>query len=58
MATKGKLKTEMKGTDLTIAIPSEAPDKVASVIKVEFEGKVAPQSDIKPKKEMKTGALD
>jgi alpha-L-fucosidase len=58
LATKGKLKTEMKGNELTIAIPSEAPDKVASVIKVEFEGKVAPQSDIKPKKEMKTGALD
>ncbi|MFA4870591.1 MAG: alpha-L-fucosidase [Pedobacter sp.] len=58
LATKGKLKTEMKGNELTIAIPSEAPDKVASVIKVEFEGKVEPQLNVKPKKEMKTGALD
>lgn len=58
LATKAKLKTEIKGNDLTILLPSKAPDAIASVIKVEFEGKVASQQDARPKKEMKTGELD
>ena len=58
LATKAKLKTEIKGNDLTVLLPSKAPDAVASVIKVEFEGKVASQQDATPKKEMKTGELD
>lgn len=58
LATKGKLKAETKGNDLVIAIPTKAPDEIASVIKVEFLGKVDHQVQVSPKKEMKTGALD
>lgn len=58
LATKAKLKTESKGNNLTVLLPSKAPDAVASVIKVEFEGKVASQQNATPKKEMKTGELD
>jgi alpha-L-fucosidase len=58
LATKAGLKTEAKGNDLIISLPANAPDAVASVIKVEFEGAIAHQVEAKPKKEMKTGALD
>jgi alpha-L-fucosidase len=58
LATKAGLKTEAKGNDLIISLPANAPDAVASVIKVEFEGAVAHQLQANPKKEMKTGALD
>ncbi|WP_316813754.1 alpha-L-fucosidase [Pedobacter heparinus] len=58
LATKAKLNTDTKGDELTIKLPGQAPDAIASVIKVEFEGAVAHQTDVKPKKEMKTGALD
>lgn len=58
LATKAKLGTAVKGDDLVITLPSKAPDAVASVVKVEFEGTVAHQAEHMPKKEMKTGALD
>ncbi|TKC63871.1 alpha-L-fucosidase [Pedobacter hiemivivus] len=58
LATKDKLQTEIKGDGLTINVPVTAPDEIASVIKVEFERAVAHQVETKPKKEMKTGALD
>lgn len=58
LATKAKLNTDNKGGELIIKVPGQAPDAIASVIKVEFEGAVAHQSDVKNKKEMKTGALD
>lgn len=58
LATKVKLKMESKGNNLTVLLPSKAPDAVASVIKVEFEEKVASQQNATPKKEMKTGELD
>lgn len=58
LASKAKLKVETTGNDLSIIVPAKAPDEVASVIKVEFEGEVAHQIEVKPKKEMKTGALD
>jgi alpha-L-fucosidase len=58
LAGKSKLKTTTEGNDLIINLPAKAPDAIASVIKVEFEGTVAHQSDAKPKKEMKTGELD
>ncbi|SDJ11192.1 alpha-L-fucosidase [Pedobacter sp. ok626] len=58
LASKAKLQTEIKGDGLTINVPATAPDEIASVIKVEFEGAIAHQVETKPKKEMKTGALD
>ena len=58
LAESGKVSCETKGNDLLLALPAQAPDAVASVIKVEFEGTIASQHDQQPKKEMKTGALD
>ncbi|WP_288883254.1 alpha-L-fucosidase [Pedobacter panaciterrae] len=58
LATKSKLKTATENGVLTIALPSAAPDAIASVIKVEFEGIVGNQIQTKPKEAMKTGALD
>ncbi|MNY29279.1 hypothetical protein D3C86_1633110 [compost metagenome] len=58
LATKGKVKAETIGDNLTLNLPANAPDAIASVIKVEFEGEVAHQQEATPKKEMKTGALD
>jgi alpha-L-fucosidase len=58
LATKAKLKTALNGEDLSVILPAKAPDAIASVIKVEFEGTVAHQADTAPKKEMKSGALD
>jgi alpha-L-fucosidase len=58
LATKSKLKTATENGVLTIALPSAAPDAIASVIKVEFEGAVENQIQTKPKEAMKTGALD
>ena len=58
LATKANLSTVTKGDELIIKLPANAPDAIASVIKVEFDGTVAHQTDAKPKKEMKTGALD
>nr|WP_121271968.1 alpha-L-fucosidase [Pedobacter schmidteae] len=53
-----KVKAAAQGEDLVIKLPAKAPDAIASVVKVELEGTVAHQADTKPKKEMKTGALD
>lgn len=58
LAAKSKLSASTNGDDLVIILPANAPDAIASVIKVELEGKVAPQTESMPKKEMKTGALD
>ena len=55
---KGKLSTERKGDDLLIIVPQEAPDAVASVIRLELEGTVEHHVTDQLKKEMKTGALD
>jgi alpha-L-fucosidase len=53
-----KVKTSSKGDDLILTLPAKAPDAIASVIKVAFEGTVAHQLSTTPKKEMKSGALD
>jgi alpha-L-fucosidase len=58
LAGNGKVSAETKGADLLLTLPAQAPDAVASVIKVEFEGSIASQHVDQPKKEMKTGALD
>nr|WP_294871293.1 alpha-L-fucosidase [uncultured Pedobacter sp.] len=58
LATKAKLKTTTENGALTITLPSAAPDAIASVIRVEFEGLVENQMQAKPKEAMKTGALD
>lgn len=58
LARKAKLSTVSKGDELIIKLPANAPDAIASIIKVEFDGTVAHQEDVKVKKEMKTGALD
>lgn len=55
---KGKLSTQRKGDGLLMTIPQEAPDAVASVIRLELEGTVEHHVTDQPKKEMKTGALD
>lgn len=58
LAAKARLKTETKGNDLVIKVPAKATDEIASVLKVEFEGKIAQQVEAVQKKEMKSGALD
>jgi len=58
LGSKDNVKAEIKGNNLVINLPASAPDAVASVIKIEFEGEVAHQQEATPKKEMKTGALD
>ncbi|MNW00841.1 hypothetical protein D3C71_1963880 [compost metagenome] len=58
LAGKGRVAAETKGADLLLNLPAQAPDAIASVIKVEFEGRIASQHTDQPKKEMKTGALD
>jgi alpha-L-fucosidase len=53
-----KLKTSFsKEKGLTINVPKEAPDKVASVIKIEVKGKMGTRFSDAAKK-MKTGELD
>lgn len=58
LAGNVKLKTSFsKGKGLTVNVPTEAPDKVASVIKIEVKGKMETRfSDAS--KNMKTGELD
>ncbi|MHB1455253.1 MAG: alpha-L-fucosidase C-terminal domain-containing protein, partial [Saccharofermentanales bacterium] len=58
MLVSGKaLKTKNKADGLEISLPGNAPDAIASVIKVTVKGKVA-NSAAGEKKKMKTGALD
>lgn len=52
-----KLKTKTGAEGLTISLPKTAPDKVASVIKVELKGFLG-QKDATGTKKMKTGELD
>jgi alpha-L-fucosidase len=58
LATGAKLQANTLNNTLEISLPSKAPDKIASVIKVEFKGTIENQVHDVPKKEMKTGALD
>lgn len=57
LASGEKLKTISGNEGLTISLPVQAPDKIASVIKVTVKGAVAGQSSGATKK-MKTGELD
>lgn len=56
-ATGSKLKTETGADGLVIIVPPQAPDKIASVIKVEVKG-ILENVNVKPKKKMKSGELD
>jgi alpha-L-fucosidase len=40
VATGAKVKTALSGTDLIITLPPNAPDPIASVIRVDVKGKV------------------
>ena len=57
LATGVKLKSDVKSDCLSISVPAIAPDKIASVIRLEVKGKIETQT-IVPKKKMQTGALD
>lgn len=57
LANGAKLKTETSSNGLIINVPQNAPDEIASVIKVEVKG-ILENVNIDPKKKMKTGALD
>jgi len=58
MATGANLKTSSVSKNVNISLPATAPDAIASVIKLEVEGRVAKKGKSGPKKEMKSGALD
>ncbi|WP_242691732.1 alpha-L-fucosidase [Desertivirga arenae] len=51
------LKTNLGTNGVTITLPSQAPDKVASVIKLEVQGQIQAKS-LNPAGKMKTGELD
>jgi alpha-L-fucosidase len=58
LATGADLKTSATTSGTGISLPTSAPDKIASVIKVEVKGKVADRVSSKPKKEMESGSID
>ena len=51
------IEVNVAGEGITISLPADAPDKIASVIKVEVKGKIENQNSYK-KEEMKTKELD
>ena len=57
LANGNKLRSQSTADGLVINLPPAAPDKIASVIKVEMKG-LLENVNIGPKKKMKTGALD
>jgi alpha-L-fucosidase len=52
-----KLRTSITGSQLTITVPTTAPDPIATVIKLELKGKVK-NVNTAAKDKMKTGELD
>jgi alpha-L-fucosidase len=58
LATGAELKTSATANGAGINLPTAAPDKIASVIKVEVKGKVTDRVSSKPKKEMESGSID
>ncbi|HEU0228337.1 MAG TPA: alpha-L-fucosidase [Arachidicoccus soli] len=52
------LKTSLTPNGLAVNLPANAPDKIASVIKLTVVGNVSRNHQIKNTKSMKTGALD
>jgi alpha-L-fucosidase len=58
LATGIDLKTSTTTSGVGISLPTAAPDKIASMIKVEVKGKVTDRVSSKPKKEMKSGSVD
>jgi len=57
LASGATLKSQKDGDNLTVNVPANAPDKVASVIKLEVKGTVGTDS-VTPKATMKTGSID
>ena len=57
LATGIKLKTASGSEGLAIIVPAQAPDAIASVIKITVKGKIK-NTYGDPKKRMKTGGLD
>lgn len=53
-----QLNTSIENGNLMIEVPKDAPDQVASVIKLSIAGHLKPQDHGKNKTEMKSGALD
>ncbi|MFC6098899.1 alpha-L-fucosidase [Olivibacter domesticus] len=58
LATDQKLKGINTKEGFSLELPANAPDKIASVIKLELKGKIAEANHAVPKKQMKSGALD
>lgn len=58
LATKSSLKTTASADGVSISLPTTAPDAIASVIKLEVEGKVVDKAPSGPQKAVKTGELD
>ena len=57
VATGEKISAKSKSNRLVLTVPTSAPDKIASVIKVVVKGRVA-SAGFEAKAEMKTGELD
>ena len=53
-----KLKYTKTDEILTIDLPENPTDKIATVIKIEIKGKLESKVSSEPKKKMKTGELD
>ena len=58
LANGSKLKSISSADGLTIELPANAPDAIASVIKVVVKGNIDNKTGSKPKQAMKSGELD
>jgi alpha-L-fucosidase len=58
LATGTKVQALVTKDGLALNVPQTAPDAIATVIKIEVQGKVADHNSKGAKKEMKSGALD
>ncbi len=58
LASGMKLKSSVSANRLIISVPATAPDQVASVIRLEVQGKVEKANTDAPKKKMQSGAID
>ena len=58
LADGDKLRTSVTESGVNISVPEVAPEKIASVIKVEIKGQLADRLPSPATKEMQTGAID
>jgi len=58
LGTDQQLRAANTQEGVSLELPLDAPDKIASVIKLELKGKIEKANHAVPKKQMKSGALD